>query len=56
MAGEDGTTRQHKTLVADVLHGGPHGKLGARYETSAMLYVPRVMAGGHYGWGLMGGK
>lgn len=49
MAGEDGTTSQYKTLVADILHGGPHGKFGARYEASAVLHIPRVMAGSHYG-------
>lgn len=47
MAGEEGTTRQHKTLVTDILHGGPHGELGARYEASAVFHVPRVMTGSH---------
>lgn len=49
VAGEDGTTRQHKALVADVLHGGPHRKFGARYEASAVLHVPGVVARSHYG-------
>lgn len=49
MAGEDGTTRQHKTLVTDILHRGSHGELGARYEASAVLHIPRVMAGSYYG-------
>lgn len=47
MAGEDATARQHKTLVTYILHGGPHRKLGAGYEASAVLHIPRVMTGSH---------
>lgn len=47
MAGEDGTARQHKTLVTNILHGGSHGKLGAGYEASTVLHIPRVVAGSH---------
>lgn len=49
MAGEDGGARQHKTLVTDILHGGPHRKLGAGYEASAVLHISGIMAGSHYG-------
>lgn len=56
MAGEDGTPRQHKTLVTDILHSCSHGKLGAGYEASAVLHIPWVMAGCHYGWGRKAGQ
>lgn len=50
VAGEDGATRQHKTLVTDILHSCPHRKLGAGYEASAVFHIPWVMARCHYGW------
>lgn len=50
MAGEDGTPRQHKTLVTDILHSCPHRKLGAGYKASAVFHIPWVVAGCHYGW------
>lgn len=54
VAREDGTTGQYKTLVTDILHGGPHRKFGARYEASAVLHIPRIMAGSHYRERVMG--
>lgn len=50
MAGKDGATREHKTLVTDILHSCSHRKLEAGYEASAVLHIPWVMAGCHYEW------